>query len=292
MFSSRPVLLVLSLAAWASSLPAVAAGPPADPEVRSIREWTSRLGSSLTLDVGARYPSVPCGGDVIDLSITLGNRSQSGPGPFTGSIENAIPGGTSYEPGSATGGAVFDQAGQRLLWEGPLDVGESKTIGFALRVDSGLPPGILVINRTVAAAGGGSIRGSLAFRACGHDSLPPEAPPEFGPWLSSPELAGFEAKVIISPLGQTGRFGREEPECIVETLCVSGALEGRPELFVKLVGPRPNGFLWTQLARFTPSRVVIWLRQVSTGLVRLYLLEAAGPEASPSGLQDRQAFYP
>lgn len=292
MISSRAVLLVLPLAVWISAVPAVAAGPPAEPEVRSVRERVVLPGATVVLDVRARYPSPPCSGDLIDFQVTLENVSQGQPGSFTGSIENAIPGGTSFEPGSATGGAVFDQASQRLLWEGPLEVGASKTIGFGLRVDSSLPPGILVINRTVATAGGGSIVGNVPFRVCGHDAIRPEAPPEIGPWLSSPDLPGFEAKIVISPRGQSGRFGSEEPECIVETLCVSGALEGRPELFVKLVGPRPNGFLWTQVARFTPSRVVIWLRQVSTGLVRLYVLDAAGPEESPLGLQDRQAFYP
>lgn len=286
MISSRTILLVVAMAA--SAVP----GWAADPEVASLRERVSSREASFALDVRATYPSAPCDGDLLDFRVSLQNVSQIEPGPFAASIENPIPGGTSYVPGSATGGAVFDEAGHRVSWEGSLDVGESKAIDFSLRVDDGLPPGILVIDRTVGTIDGRSLGGDLAIRVCRHDSNRPQAPPEFGSWLSAPELPGFEAKVAFFPAGQMGRLGQAEPDCIAETLCVSGALEGRPELFVKVVGPRPNGFLWVQLSRFTPSRVVIWLRQVSTGLVRHYVLDAAGPADSPSGLQDRQAFLP
>ena len=119
------------------------------------------------------------------------------------------------------------------------------------------------------------------------DAGPPE-PPE-GPWLSSPELPGFEAKVRIN--GSTP--GAREPDCIAETLCASGALAGRPELFVKVIGPRPNGFLWAQLSRFTPSKVEVWLRQLANGQVNFYELPAVGPGSDDvSGLQDREAFSP
>ena len=81
--------------------------------------------------------------------------------------------------------------------------------------------------------------------------------------------------------------------CIPETLCIHGALAGRPEVFLKLIGPRPNGFLWVQAARFTPSQVELWVEQTATGTVRYYQLAPIGPTADDvSGLQDRQAFAP
>jgi uncharacterized repeat protein (TIGR01451 family) len=119
----------------------------------------------------------------------------------------------------------------------------------------------------------------------------PEPPP--GPWLTSPELPGFEAKVRITPRGGELVAGAAEPFCIVESLCVSGALPGRPEVFVKVIGPRPNGKLWVQISRFTPSEVEVWLRQVATGIVRYYRLEPVGATSDDvSGLQDREAFDP
>jgi hypothetical protein len=116
----------------------------------------------------------------------------------------------------------------------------------------------------------------------------PPAPPD-GPWLSSPALPGFEAKVRIN--GATP--GALEADCIAETLCVSGALAGRPEVFVKVIGPRPNGFLWAQISRFTPSKVEVWLRQTAAGEVSFYELPAVGPGSDDvSGRQDREAFSP
>jgi len=114
-------------------------------------------------------------------------------------------------------------------------------------------------------------------------------PAPAGPWLSSPQLPGFEAKALISD----ATAGRREAACIPEALCLSGALAGRPEIFVKVIGPRPNGYLWTQISRFTPSKVEIWLRQTSTGQTNYYLLPAVGAASDDvSGLQDREGFTP
>ncbi|HSL84738.1 MAG TPA: hypothetical protein VLF66_18330 [Thermoanaerobaculia bacterium] len=111
--------------------------------------------------------------------------------------------------------------------------------------------------------------------------------------LTTPELPGFEFEVTITPAGSTPIEGAAESDCIAETLCVSGALPGRPEVFVKIIGPRPNGFLWVQISRFTPSRVDVTVRQLSTGDENQYTLEAVGPASDDvSGLQDRTAFNP
>jgi len=116
--------------------------------------------------------------------------------------------------------------------------------------------------------------------------------PEEG-WLTTPQVPGFEFQVEITPPGSAPVTGRMEPDCIVETFCASGALTGRPEVFVKIIGPRPNGFLWVQISRFTASRVQILVRQVSTGQVKSYVLETVPPTADDvAGLQDRTAFVP
>lgn len=289
-----PVRVVVCL--FALAVAAAAGGYAQDGselQERTLREEGSIEGPRFALEVRATYPSRPCGGDRLALRVTLENHFQPGPGPYAASIVNPVPGGASYEPGSASGGAVYDPATDTVSWNGFLDVGETKTIELALTLDSGLPPEILVLNETFGTIGTGELRADLVIRFCGSQIPLPQAPPDFGPWLTNPGLPGFEAKVgILPPGGGTGTLGQSEPDCIADTLCVSGALPGRPELFLKVIGPRPNGFLWVQLSRFTPSRVLIWLRQTSTGLLRLYDLDGAGPDEDPAGLQDRQAFNP
>ena len=114
-------------------------------------------------------------------------------------------------------------------------------------------------------------------------------PPPAGSWLSAATLPGFEAKILF----KDATTGKKESDCIAETLCVSGALAGRPEVFIKVIGPRPNGFLWTQISRFTPSKVAIWLRQTSTGKINYYVLATVPASADNlSGIQDRGAFQP
>lgn len=117
--------------------------------------------------------------------------------------------------------------------------------------------------------------------------------PPAGPWLSSRTLSGFEVKVrITSPSGGTVS-GVLETDCIPETLCASGAVRGRSEVFVRVVGPRPNGFLWPTLVKFTTSEVEVWIRQISTGTVRYYRLEGARPGFDElPGLLDREGFTP
>jgi hypothetical protein len=87
--------------------------------------------------------------------------------------------------------------------------------------------------------------------------------------------------------------GAREPDCIDETVCVSGALPGRSEVYVRIIGPRPNGFLWPTIVRFTPSRVVAEIRQLSTGEQQTYDLPIVPPGVDElSGLQDRTGFLP
>ncbi len=120
-----------------------------------------------------------------------------------------------------------------------------------------------------------------------------DPPPPDGPDLTTDELPGFTVKVRITPSGGTPILGRSEAACIPETLCVSGAIEGRSEVFVRVVGPKPNGYLWPTLVKFTTSTVEVWIEQVSTGTVRYYRLGGASPGSSDlPGLFDREGFTP
>lgn len=112
-----------------------------------------------------------------------------------------------------------------------------------------------------------------------------------GTWLTTPEQPGFQFQVRIT--GSSPVTGAAESDCIAETFCASGALPGRPEVFVKVIGPRPNGYLWVQISRFTPSEVEVWVQQLSSGDVQYYDLAAVSATADDvPGRQDRTAFMP
>lgn len=118
----------------------------------------------------------------------------------------------------------------------------------------------------------------------------PGPPP--GPWLSPSTVPGFELKVRITA-GATSIAGALEPACIAETACVSGALPGRSEVFLRVIGPKPNGYLWPTLVKFSTSTVEVWLRQLTTGVLRYYRLEGARPGHDElPGLFDRTGFEP
>ncbi len=114
-----------------------------------------------------------------------------------------------------------------------------------------------------------------------------------GPSFVSPEVPGFRVWVRISGAGGSSQPVRAEANCLPETLCVSGAVPGRSEVFVRVVGPKPNGRLWPTLVKFTTSRVEVWLEQVATGQVEYYVLPGARPGVDElPGLFDREGFPP
>lgn len=118
-------------------------------------------------------------------------------------------------------------------------------------------------------------------------------PPPSGPWLTSTGLPGFRAKVLITPQVGASFLGSAVPVCIPETLCVAGALPDRSEVFVRVVGPKPNGYLWPTLVKFTTSEVEVWIEQLSTNAVKYYRLEGARPGSDElPGLFDREGFAP
>jgi hypothetical protein len=126
---------------------------------------------------------------------------------------------------------------------------------------------------------------------------PPPPPPPPGPvcptgYFGDPGYPDFCFRVTIGNPGDTVP-GTREPDCVDETVCVSGRLPGRSEAFIRIIGPRPNGFLWPTIVRFTPARVLVDIRQLSTTQTNTYILPAVPPgEDDLSGLQDRRGFLP
>ncbi len=109
-------------------------------------------------------------------------------------------------------------------------------------------------------------------------------------FFTSPSVPGFAFKVEI---GDDARPGRPEPVCIPETVCVSGALPGRSELFVRIVGPKPNGYLWPTLVKFSTSPIDVWIEQTATGVQKHYHLDGATPGSDDlTGIFDRMGFQP
>lgn len=113
-----------------------------------------------------------------------------------------------------------------------------------------------------------------------------------GPYLTDSDFPGFRFKVeITSAAGALP--GTFEPGCLPETLCVSGALAGRTEVQVRLIGPRPNGYLWIQVVRFTPSKIRVLAEKPASGACQLYTLDAIPPASDDlDGFVDRTAFLP
>ncbi|HSL84535.1 MAG TPA: hypothetical protein VLF66_17310, partial [Thermoanaerobaculia bacterium] len=117
-------------------------------------------------------------------------------------------------------------------------------------------------------------------------------PPPTSDVFTSPEIPGFRFQVRLTAGGQELPV-RQEERCFQETLCVSGAVPGRSEIFLRVVGPKPNGRMWPTLVRTTTSTIEVWIEQVSTGEVEYYRLEGASPGSHDlTGLFDREGFLP
>jgi hypothetical protein len=117
----------------------------------------------------------------------------------------------------------------------------------------------------------------------------PAPPPPSGAWLTTSQLTSFQFKVRINGAA----LGTQVGDCVPETLCVAGAIPTRSELFLRIIGPRPNGFLWAQVIRFTTSRLEVWVQRTSGGPIRYYDLPAVSQDSAIlSGLVDKEAFTP
>ena len=120
-----------------------------------------------------------------------------------------------------------------------------------------------------------------------------ELVPPPGPGFVPADFPGFRAWVRIGGDEPEPRIGVPGPFCLPETACVSGALPGRIEVLLRIVGPKPNGYLWPTVVRFTTSTVEVWIEQLATGERRYYLLSGAAPGSEElTGFFDRTGFRP
>jgi len=118
-------------------------------------------------------------------------------------------------------------------------------------------------------------------------------PSDSGGWMTTGEYPGYRFRVTFTPPGGAAIQGVKESVCIPEALCVSGALAGRSEVFVRIVGPKPNGYLWPTLVKFSTSQVDVWIEQLSTSIMKHYVLAPAAPGNDElQGLFDREGFLP
>ncbi|HWN42785.1 MAG TPA: hypothetical protein VNW71_11220 [Thermoanaerobaculia bacterium] len=159
-----------------------------------------------------------------------------------------------------------------------------------LRVSDGTPDGAWSVGK-ISSKGGLVLPDRILFYQSSVGilaSLPVTAPaPPPGGWLESARLPGFRVKVRID--GQT--VGRQEAGCMARTLCVSGALPGRSEVFLRVSESNPTGSLWPSLIKLTTSAVNVWVLQTATGHLRHYRLNGSDPAGSTlEGILDREGF--
>jgi photosystem II stability/assembly factor-like uncharacterized protein len=194
-------------------------------------------------------------------------------------------------------GVVFASVNASASEEPPVRLIVSEDGGDTwTRLDAGLPSDAVITDLAIdprrpelVYAG---TAGHGAWRLQRRELSEPPPPPD-GPWLESGELSGFRVKVRISAPGGFEPPVQKEAACIPETLCVSGAVPGRSEVFVRIVGPKPNGFLWPTLVKFSTSTIEVWIEQTTSSVLRYYRLEGAAPgEDVLPGLFDRTGFLP
>jgi uncharacterized repeat protein (TIGR01451 family) len=96
-------------------------------------------GSTKEVDKSVAVP-----GEVLTYTLTLRN---TGTADAMGVIVvDPIPLHTVYQPNSATGGAIFDQASNRILWNGVVPSGDQVSLSFAVRTVPPLPDGTVIEN--------------------------------------------------------------------------------------------------------------------------------------------------
>jgi hypothetical protein len=118
-------------------------------------------------------------------------------------------------------------------------------------------------------------------------------PPSAALAIESLELPGFRVWVRFSPQGIAPSWGTLVEPCLAQALCAAGPLPARAEVIVRLIGPKPNGFLWPQIVRFTTDQVEVWVQQKATGVTRYYLLSGDSPGSETlTGRVDRHGFKP
>jgi hypothetical protein len=294
-------LLCLAAAAMLGSAHAAAAqnllsNPGFD---ASLARWSQQPSPFVTVALVDDDLTGSCGSNAARITVTDSS--------VAGSLGQCVPvtGATAYDAGvwarSEPGNTVLNVASVVVEWfaapgcaGGPLDSSDAISLAFPgryfpLRLTATSPAAAQSarLSFLTGAPDAGTVPVTFdeaAFCRSGTCGLSQAAE------LAPLEFPDFRFRVLVVG-GDDDVSGTLEPaaSCLAETACVSGALPGRTEVMLRVIGPRPNGFLWFQAVRFTPSRVVIEARQVSTSIVRHYLLPETGDER-PISVEDRMAF--
>jgi plastocyanin len=275
--------------------------------------WT--FSHTFTAPGEAGYHCTIHGGPGVDMFGTITVQGSGGNGSQAGSFRFSLPAYTIGEAGgaativvqringddgavsvqySATGGTAtagqdFSAVSGTLSWA----AGDNGSRSFNVPVvNDGTPEADETILLTLSnPTGGATLHSTLKTATLTIDDNDSQGGGSEG-FLTTSAFPDFRFRLRIYQ-GDQFIFGRKENACLPETLCVSGAVAGRSEVFVRIIGPRPNGFLWPTIVRFTPSRVVVEIQQISTGTTNTYELPAVPPDSDElSGFQDRTGFLP
>jgi hypothetical protein len=131
---------------------------------------------------------------------------------------------------------------------------------------------------------------ALGVRAHFTQVLPPPDPdPPTAPALTSSQYPDFRFWARIGD----SRLGTTVSGCLPETVCVAGSIPTRAEVFVRIVGPKSNGYLWPNIVKFNTTKTEVWIQQISTGQTRYYLLPALPTDSDTlPGVVDKTGFLP
>jgi hypothetical protein len=131
---------------------------------------------------------------------------------------------------------------------------------------------------------------ALGVRAHFTQITPPaDPPPPSTPALTSSQYPDFRFWVRISDT----RLGTTVADCLPETVCVAGAIPTRAEVFVRIVGPKSNGYLWPNVVKFNTTKTEVWIQQISTGAIQYYLLPPLPTDSDTlPGVVDKTGFLP
>jgi hypothetical protein len=164
---------------------------------------------------------------------------------------------------------------------------------FDVQVGSSRPPTATGPQGTIPLRGVG-----IKYRFAEDDDPPPPPPPpppsedpeppSVSP-LTSVHYPGFRFWVRFSD----SRIGTSVDGCLPETVCVAGSIPTRAEVFLRIVGPKANGYLWPNVLKFNTTKTEVWIEQISTGLIKYYLLPQLATDSDTlPGVVDKTGFLP
>jgi uncharacterized repeat protein (TIGR01451 family) len=96
-------------------------------------------GSTKEVDKSVAIP-----GEVLTYTLTLRNAGIADAAEVA--VVDPIPPHAVYQPGSATGGAIYDDIANRIMWSGAVPSGSQASFSFAVRTVPPLPDGTVVVN--------------------------------------------------------------------------------------------------------------------------------------------------